>query len=234
MARRIDLISRVRIGALFVVAGLFMIPAASAQANVSHAFTGTFGSAGSTTVDPYPISEPTDVAVDQASGDIYVTDPGNHRVEKFDSTGHFLFMFGRNVNKTAIEEARTSESNVCPAAGHPADECQPATGGESPGAFENPMWLAVDNFAFGEGDVYVGDLGDNIVTKFDSSGQIISSWGAAGQKNGADDEDLPLFGPLFGVAVGGGCVTPEEPLTGHCSANGTLFVGGRHYCEQRS
>ena len=49
-----------------MVAGLFMIPTASAQANVSHAFTGTFGSAGSTTVDPYPISEPTDVAVDQA------------------------------------------------------------------------------------------------------------------------------------------------------------------------
>ena len=138
MARRIDLISRVRIGALFVVAGLFMIPAASAQANVSHAFTGTFGSAGSTTVDPYPISEPTDVAVDQATGDIYVTDPGNHRVEKFDSTGHFLFMFGRNVNKTAIEEARTSEANVCPAAGHPADECQPATGGESPGRLRKP------------------------------------------------------------------------------------------------
>ena len=147
MARRIDLISRVRIGALLVVAGLFMIPAGAAQANVSHAFTGTFGSAGSNTVDPYPISEPTDVAVDQATGDIYVTDPGNHRVEKFDSTGHFLFMFGRNVNKTAIEESRTSESNVCPAAGHPADECQSATGGESPGRFENPMWLAVDNFA---------------------------------------------------------------------------------------
>jgi hypothetical protein len=216
------------IGALFAMAALIVLPA-GAQANISHVFTGTFGSSSSSPVDPYPISEPTDVVVDQATGDIYVTDPGNHRVEKFDSTGHFLFMFGRNVNKTAIEESRTSEANICPAAGHAADECQPAAGGESPGAFENPMWLAVDNFAFGEGNVYVGDLGDNVVTKFNSSGQVISGWGAAGQKNGADDPNLPLFGPLFGLAVGGGCVTPEEPLTGHCSPNGTLFVGGRQY-----
>ena len=93
------------------------------------------------------------------------------------------------------------------------------------------MWLAVDNFKFGEGNVYVGDIGDNVVTKFNSSGQIISGWGAAGQKNGADDPELPLFGPLFGVAVGGGCATPEEPLTGHCSPNGTLYVGGRHYSD---
>ena len=211
-------------GALALVAALFMLPAGAAQANVSHAFTGTFGSAGSTPADPYPISEPTDVAVDQATGDVYVTDPGNHRVEKFDSSGHLLFMFGRNVNKTAIEANRMSETNICPAAGHPSDECQTATGGESPGALEDPVWLAVDNFKFGEGNVYVGDIGDNIVTKFNSSGQIISGWGAAGQKNGADDAELPLFGPLFGVAVGGGCATPEEPLTGHCSPNGTLYV----------
>ena len=75
-----------------------------------------------------------------------------------------------------------------------------------------------------------GCRGENTVTKFNSSGQIISGWGAAG-KNGADDPELPLFGPLFGVAVGGGCATPEEPLTGHCSPNGTLFVGGRHYSD---
>ena len=230
MARRIDRISRIEIGALFVIAVLFTLPA-GAQANVSHAFTGTFGSAGSTPVNPYPISEPTDVAVDQATGDVYVTDPAHHRVEKFDSSGHLLFMFGRNVNKTAIETSRPSESNICPAAGHPSDECQAATSGESPGAFEDPMWLAVDNYKFGEGNVYVGDVGDNVVTKFNSSGQIISGWGAAGQKNGADDPELPLFGPLFGVAVGGGCATPEEPLTGHCSPNGTLFVGGRHYSD---
>ena len=48
---------------------------------------GDFGSAGSVPVDPYPLSGPKDVEVDQSSRDIYVTDSGNHRVEKFDAAG---------------------------------------------------------------------------------------------------------------------------------------------------
>ena len=68
---------------------LLLLPplAAPASAKVSHVFAGVFGSASSNPVNPYPLSGPTDVEVDQASHDFYVTDPGNHRVEKFDSAG---------------------------------------------------------------------------------------------------------------------------------------------------
>ena len=38
------------------------------------------------------------IAVDQATGDVYVTNQGNRRVEKFDSSGNFLFAFGWDVD----------------------------------------------------------------------------------------------------------------------------------------
>ena len=63
--------------------------------NVSHALSGYIGTASSNPPDPYPLSGPTDVGIDQTTHDFYVTDPGNHRVEKFDSAGNFILMFGK-------------------------------------------------------------------------------------------------------------------------------------------
>ncbi len=58
--------------------------ASSASASVSHTFEKTFGTAISTPPDPYPLQNPTDVAVDNSSGpsagDVYVADlPANQR-----------------------------------------------------------------------------------------------------------------------------------------------------------
>ncbi len=196
---------------LVLLAGALAVLAfgvAQAHATPSHAFSTTYGSATSTPPDPYPVSEPSDIAIDQSSHDVYVTDPGNHRVEKFDAAGNLLLMFGKGVDQT-------SGANVCTiASGH---ICQAGTSGSSSGALENPAFLAVDNVAGGNGAVYVGDIGDNLVQKFDSEGHVILSWGAAGQKDGADAKDLPIYGPLYGVAVGG--------------PDGDLYVGGTHYSD---
>ncbi len=75
----------------------------------SHTYSHSIGGAGSTPPNPYPVSQPTDVAVDQANGDVYIADTANHRIEKFDSAGNFLLMFGKDVNAT-------TGGNVCTAA----------------------------------------------------------------------------------------------------------------------
>jgi len=185
----------------FGVAMLFA--AAPASANLSHAFSTNITGSGAST-----LSGPTDVEVDQESHDIYVTDPGNRRVEKFNEKGEFLFMFGKGVNKTAVEiPGRTSEEDICPATGHPGDVCQEGTSASSTGAFESPYYLAVDNSGGpSTGDVYVGDTGDNLVSKFDASGQIITSWGASGQMDGTNGIDPAVGGP-----------------------NGTLYVTSGYY-----
>jgi hypothetical protein len=217
------------VAAVFVA---MLIGAAPAEANISHVLKSTFGSSASGVTNPYPLSEPIDLAVDQATEDVYVTDSGHHRVEKFGPQGAFILMFGLEVNKTAVEASRpASEQNVCPAPGHPGDVCQPGTSAESPGAYEEPAWLAIDNYPFGGGAVYVADLGNNVVTKLNPAGEVITGWGVHGQKNGADDPNLPNFGSLFGLAVGAGCATPTEPLTGRCTPNGTLYVSGHRYGE---
>ena len=165
---------------------------------------------------------------------ITVPGVGGAAVEKFSPTGEFLLIFGGEVNKTAVEEHRISEENVCPAPGHPGDKCQPGTPGSAPGQFVTPTYLAVDNSPTGGGDVYVADTGDgvehkkpcgaqrqqeaclfNLLQKFEPSGHIDSGWGESGQKDGSDilpNNIEPFFGTLLGVAVD--------------DADGTLFVAG--------
>ena len=188
-----------------LLAGTFLL-AAPASAEISHVYTASFGAESSTPKNPYPVSGPTDVEVDQSSHDFYVTDPANHRVEKFDSGGNFLLMFGKGVDQT-------TGGDVCPE--NPGDVCQAGASGSSPAAFDNPYYLAVDNSGGpSSGDVYVADKGTKLVQKFDSSGQIVSSWGVAGQKDGSDAINLPGFGVPFGLAV---------------RSNGELYVGGTNY-----
>jgi DNA-binding beta-propeller fold protein YncE len=182
------------------VSALALAPPALAAFGAHH-FTTTFGAETSTPKNPYPLLHAGDVAVDNSAGpsdhDIYVADPANHRVEKFDSTGHFLLMFGKEVNKTAIEDLGTeAEQNLCIAAS--GDTCQPGVEGSTPGAFSggefNRLFLAVDNSTGpSAGDVYVADPGDGSVTKFAESGNLVASWGTAGQLGG--------FSTPAGIAV---------------------------------
>jgi hypothetical protein len=157
-----------------------------------HVYAASFAGTGTNA-----LSGPTDVAVDNSpgpsAGDVYVTDPGNHRVEKFGPAGEFILMFGKAVNKTRVEEPGSTEAeqNVCTAAS--SDTCQAGTSGSSPGALTTPRFLTVDNSPGGEGDVYVGDTGDNLVSKFDSHGSFISS--NDGSSSGA------FFGSLDGIAT---------------------------------
>jgi WD40-like Beta Propeller Repeat len=180
--------------AAMVLAVVLFAPASS-QARQAHQFTGSFGSASSTTSDPYPLSEPYGVAVDDVSHDVYVADPGNHWVEKFSATGEFLLAFGADVGGPGV--------NVC--GGLVA--CTAGAQGSAPGQLTSPTYIAVDNSSgSSQGDVYVADTSDNIVSKFDSSGNLISSWGNGGQLDGSSATSPPAqfsgpFGHLYGVAV---------------------------------
>lgn len=106
-------------------------------------------------------SGPGAIAVDQDSGDVYVADGGNYRVQKFDADGNFLLTFGVGVDKT-------SDANVCTAAsGH---TCGAGIAGTGDGQFFSyflPGLIDVD----ASGTVYVGDA--NRVEKFTSEGTFI-------------------------------------------------------------
>jgi sugar lactone lactonase YvrE len=81
---------------------------------------------------------------------------------------------------TTVEGASSYE--VCdPAKG---DVCRTGIPGIGPGQFTRPKFIAVDNSTSSSaGDVYVADLNNSEVSKFDSSGNLITSWGTGGQIN---------------------------------------------------
>lgn len=154
-----------RLGLVLACSALLALAAlapSSASAKQARVFAGTFGAATNPSpfpANPYPLNSASSVAVDKSTGDVYVADKTSHRIEKFDSSGQFVFMFGKAVNRTAVEESRPeSEQNICPAAGHAADICQAGEKGSSSGAFENLGQLAIDNSADeSQGDLYIAD-----------------------------------------------------------------------------
>src|SRR3712207_6604049 len=86
------------------------------------------------------------VAVDSA-GNVYVADPGNHRVQKFTSSGSYLRKWG--------------------------------TAGAGNGQFAAPTALTAD----GSGNIYVADTGNSRIQTFDSVGTFLNSCGSAGSGN---------------------------------------------------
>jgi hypothetical protein len=200
---------RVSLAVVALGISLFVLRAAPAFAGQARVFTGSFGGASSTKVDPYPLSGEygAGAAVDGATHDVYVADPQNKRVEKFGPAGEFILMFGKGVNLTKVlAAAPESEQNVCTAAS--LDTCQAGARASSPGGFEGVAAVAVDNSSgASKGDVYVSDVKGR-VSKFDSAGSLVTGWGdhvpATGQLTGVNVKGLSIegpFGELRGVAV---------------------------------
>jgi hypothetical protein len=171
---------------------------------------------------------PAAVAVD-STGDVYVNDYGNHRVEKFDSEGHFLLMFGRAVNKTVVHVREEEEAKFEPVTVTPAEEnlCTQAelTGGDGcgagaedggPGGFlagSGHLPIAVD----AAGDVWVGD--NERLEEFNEKGEYVSgsevSLPGAGfvQSFAVEGEPSLLGGPGSGrFFVRSGNLGPEGAL----------------------
>jgi hypothetical protein len=116
------------------------------------------GQAGS---GPGQLNGPRGIAVDEA-GDVYVGDEYNHRLQKFDSEGNFVWMVGGGVNET-------SGGNLCTAAS--GDTCGYGVHGTGPGEFE--FWDAGNFISISpSGDVYVGDKGR--IEVFGEDGNFVS------------------------------------------------------------
>lgn len=168
-----------------LVAILLLVSAASASAAKTRVLINTFGAEGTTVANPNPLSNPQGIAVAQSDEDLYATDPGNHRIEKFDPLGNFLVAFGANVGGPGVD---TCES-----------VCEPGTKGSGPGEFTEPAFVAVDNSSGAStGDVYVADIATDLVSKFDSTGKLITTWGVGGQLSGSPEA---AFGGVAGIAV---------------------------------
>jgi hypothetical protein len=134
-----------------------------------------------------PRSAGSGLAVNDATHNFYVDDTRNHRVAVFQADGTFVGAFGADVGGAGID--------VC------SIGCVAGTPGTSPGAFEDPTFVAVDNSASpSNGSVYVVDSATNVVSKFEADGTLATSWDGDGQLDGSTAAEGPFL-QIGGIAV---------------------------------
>ena len=167
--------------------------------NSSGVYQSQFGVQGTNTADPNQaagqFNVPKGVAFD-SSGNIYVVDTNNNRVEKFDSSGNFILQFGSTgsgdgqfVNPVAIAiNATTSSVYVTDAHNNRVEkfdysgvyQSKFGFSGSGNGDFNDPAGIAIDS----SGNIYVMDPNLSRVQKFNSSGVYQSQFGSFGSGNG--------------------------------------------------
>lgn len=119
------------------------------------------------------------LAVD-SSGDVFVVDVTLHRVQKFDSEGHFLLMFGGGV-----DQGPHHPGNLCTATFiAEGDSCGAGITGTGEGQFggagQSSEWPYTSYLAVGPGDdIYVGDEGR--IQIFDDNGAYLRSLSLPGR-----------------------------------------------------
>jgi hypothetical protein len=133
---------------------------------------------------------PWGIAVSQASGDVYVTDFQNGRVDEFEASGGFVRAWGWGVLNGA-QELQTCTTT-----------CQKGLEGTGPGELSYYiMGVAVDNdpLSSSYGDVYVWDPSHQRVEKYDASGGFLLEFEI---KEHSDNGSVIAVGPSGRVYVG--------------------------------
>ncbi len=149
------------------------------------------------------------LAVD-ATGDVYVKEVGNRRVQKFDSAGRFLLMFGGEVDKTKSAEVGSTqaERNRCTGAELEAgDECGVGTTGTGPGQFAVGQGLALGT----GGALFAADA--ERIQRFNLEGEFQASVPVPGKLVEYLAVD-PVSGDLYAKLDSGGNLYKLNPTTG--------------------
>jgi hypothetical protein len=158
---------------LGLLGGGLVFSSAPALAAKEYVLSGAFGMAGSGNGE---FTEPSGIAVNQSSGDVYVVDKGNNRVEWFNSTGS---NFEGQFNGSGLLANEKGKS--------------------APVALSEPEGIAVDNSGKTKledpsvGDVYVINNSQGVIDKFSSTGEYLSQL--------KETTAGALFVELHGVAV---------------------------------
>jgi tripartite motif-containing protein 71 len=182
--------------------------------------------------------EPNGIAVNQQTGDIFVVDSNNARIDKFTSNGTFLYAFGWG----AID-GKTRALQRC------TTKCSLGIEGPGEGQFQFPEGIAVDNnpSSPSHGDLYVVDIGNHRIQKFTPTGHFLLTIG-----NGVNDvahaQGYPTIENRCPVNLGDICGPGSErpsqapadsqlefSVEGDFIAvgpNGTLYIGQRNSVKE--
>lgn len=176
--------------------------------------------------EPNAFVRPATVAVDEQSN-IYVVDGGNHRIQKFDTDGKFLTMWGSQGNgdgqfvflikpehygAVAVDRqgnvyVTDYNNRVQKFDGNGKFLMKWGSQGNGDGQFASHTTIAVDNL----GNVYVADRENYRIQKFDNGGKFITKWGSRGSEDGQFGANPQDSGPGAIATDGQGNVYVADP-----------------------
>jgi DNA-binding beta-propeller fold protein YncE len=190
------------------------------------------------------LDAPAGVAVNERTGDVYVADSANNRVEEFSASGAFIRAWGHLVGGilNTKNEIQPHSTEFCEAVAL----CAAAFASAEAGGMSDPQGVAVSQAT---GDVYVSDENNLRVDEFSGAGQFIRAWGAGIVASGPDRAiqdaqqtvSVDASGGMFTLTFGGDTTVPaiayDAPATGVDSvqkaleglasiAAGNVSVGG--------
>jgi sugar lactone lactonase YvrE len=174
-------------------------PDTFAYESIAPLFNSSFGEAGSGTGE---LSSPVGIAVD-ASGNEWVTDPGNNRVDEFSPTGAFKLALGWGVKDGAEKLETCTES------------CRAGLTGSGNGEFGGPeshYGSHLGGIAAAGGNIWVLDSGNERLLEFTESGEYLKQIG--GVLIGADGLATDAAGNLYVSDYGYGGVQVFSPTSG--------------------
>jgi YD repeat-containing protein len=165
-------------------------PGGNSETIYPPAFASAFGSEGTGNGQ---FKQPSGVAVD-SSGNLWVVDAGNNRLEKFSTSGSWLASYGKaGSGEAQFNEPRSIALNQSTGNVYVADKANnrieelSATGAyvaslgtSGSGALKEPEGVALDS----SGDVWVSDTGHNRLVEFSSAGTFIREAGSLGSGTG--------------------------------------------------
>ena len=146
------------------------------------------------------------IALD-SSGNIYVVDTGNNRVEKFSSTGTFIAKWGTSGTgdgqfSSPSGIALDSSGNVYVVdTGNNRVEKFDSSGtfvskwgsyGSADGLFNSPKGIAYSS------GIYVVDSGNNRVEQFTTTGTFVNKWGVVGSSDGQFNGPWGIIANTYG------------------------------------
>ncbi|MCX9024889.1 MAG: S8 family serine peptidase [Candidatus Methanoperedens sp.] len=171
--------------------GLVNASRAIEAANITYGFITKWGSPGSSDGQFF---NPSGVDVD-SSGNVYVADTFNNRIQKFSGSGGFIAKWGSEGtgdgqfqypsgvdvdNSGNVYVADTFNNRIQKFNDSGEFISKWGINGTDDGQFSSPSGIALDN----SGNVYVVDSGNNRIQKFNNSGKFIVKWGSEGTGDG--------------------------------------------------
>jgi DNA-binding beta-propeller fold protein YncE len=158
------------------------------------------------------LHEPRGITID-SSGDVWVADAGNDRLEEFEASGKYMYMFGKKGSGEVQFEspmgmvfsggylyvAEWGNNRVQKLSTGGKYEGQFGKSGSGNGEFNQPRGIAADPI---NGNLYVADTGNNRVQEFSPAGTFIAKFSSAGTAPGQLSEPKGVaVSPYGGVYV---------------------------------